>query len=55
MSLILMTQYFDTLKEMGLNGKQSTILIPHSPSSIHEIYDQIRNSIITGDQVSKST
>lgn len=52
MSLLLMTQYFDTLKEMGVSGNMNTILIPHSPSSVHELHDQIRNAIITGNQVS---
>ncbi len=47
MTLILMAQYFDTLKELGHNGKSNTILIPHSPSSIHEVYQQIRTSIMT--------
>lgn len=51
MSLMLMTQYFDTLKDLGASGKNSTILIPHSPSNIHEIYDQIRSAIITGNAV----
>ena len=51
MSLLLMTQYFDTLKEMGVSGNMNTILIPHSPSSVHELHDQIRNAIITANQI----
>lgn len=51
MSLILMVQYFDTLKDMGIHGKMSTILIPHSPSALQDLYQQIRNSVITGAQV----
>ncbi|HLD95272.1 MAG TPA: SPFH domain-containing protein [Alphaproteobacteria bacterium] len=51
MNLILMAQYFDTLKEMSLNGKLNTILIPHSPSSILDISTQIRDTIITANQV----
>ena len=54
MSLILMAQYFDTLKEMGLHGNMNTILIPHSPSGVHDLYEQIRNAIITGNEVSKN-
>ncbi len=53
MSLILMAQYFDTLKEMAAMGKMNTILIPHSPSSLHDVYDQIRTSIISANQVEK--
>lgn len=51
MTLILMAQYFDTLKEMGMHGKMNTILIPHSPASIHDMRDQIREAIITANQV----
>ena len=53
MGLILMAQYFDTLKELGTTGKSNTILIPHSPSSLHELYNQIRSAIISGNQVTK--
>ena len=51
MSLILMVQYFDTLKDMGMHGKMSTILIPHSPSSLQDLQQQIRNAVITANQV----
>lgn len=51
MSLILIAQYFDTLKEMGKNGNTNTIMIPHSPSSINDLQQQIRDAIITGNQV----
>jgi regulator of protease activity HflC (stomatin/prohibitin superfamily) len=53
MSLILMTQYFDTLKTMGTHGKMNTILLPHSPSGLNEIYDQIRTAMISANQVEK--
>jgi len=51
MSLILIAQYFDTLKEMGKNGNVNSIMIPHSPSSLGDLQDQIRNAIISGGQV----
>jgi regulator of protease activity HflC (stomatin/prohibitin superfamily) len=52
MNLVLMTQYFDTLKEIGLSGKSNTILIPHSPGGMGDISEQMRNAIITGNEVS---
>lgn len=56
MTLIMMAQYFDTLKDLGLHSNQNTILIPHSPSSMNDLFDQMRNAIITGNQaVEKST
>jgi regulator of protease activity HflC (stomatin/prohibitin superfamily) len=53
MSLVLMTQYFDTLKEIGAAGKSNTILIPHSPAHLSDLSDQMRNAIITGNKVSE--
>jgi len=53
MNLVLMTQYFDTLKEIGLAGKTNTILIPHSPGGMGDISDQMRDAIITANEVSK--
>lgn len=54
MNLVMMTQYFDTIKELGLSGKNSTILIPHGPSGMNDISDQIREAMITADQVNQS-
>lgn len=54
MNLVMMTQYFDTLKELGMNGKNSTILIPHSPSGMADISEQMRTAMITADAVTKS-
>ena len=51
MSLMLMTQYFDTLKEIGMHSKTNTILIPHSPSTSQDLYKQLCNSVITGQQI----
>jgi regulator of protease activity HflC (stomatin/prohibitin superfamily) len=51
MNLVLMTQYFDTLKEIGLSSKSNTILIPHSPGGMGDISEQMRNAIITANEV----
>ncbi len=51
MSLVLMTQYFDTLKEVGASAKSNTILIPHSPGYMQDLSEQLRNAIIVGNQV----
>lgn len=51
MSMIMMTQYFDTIKELSTTGKATTILIPHSPGSVADIAGQIRNSMIAAGEV----
>lgn len=53
MNLVLMTQYFDTLKEIGLSSKTNTILIPHSPGGMGDISEQMRNAIITANEVTQ--
>ncbi len=52
MHLILMTQYFDTLKDMGHASKTNTILIPHSPGALADLAAQLRTSMITANEVS---
>ncbi len=51
MVLVLMTQYFDTLKDIGAAAHSNTILMPHTPGSLSDYYDQIRNAIILGGAV----
>jgi regulator of protease activity HflC (stomatin/prohibitin superfamily) len=51
MQLVLMTQYFDTLKEIAANDHTNTILIPHTPNSLTDIFSQIRNAIIAGTEL----
>ncbi|MCA9323916.1 SPFH domain-containing protein [Candidatus Saccharibacteria bacterium] len=54
MNLVLMTQYFDTLKEVGLSSNSNTIMIPHSPAGMSDISDQLRNAMITANEISKN-
>lgn len=53
MSLVLLTQYFDTIKELGQSSNTNTILLPHSPGGLSDLQEQIRNTIITANEVSK--
>ncbi len=51
MNLVLMTQYFDTLKEIGASSRTNAILIPHSPGSLASLSEQMRNAMIEASQV----
>jgi regulator of protease activity HflC (stomatin/prohibitin superfamily) len=53
MNLVMMTQYFDTLKDIGLTSNSNTILIPHSPSGMSDLGEQMRNAMITAQEVTK--
>jgi len=50
MNLVLMTQYFDTLKEIGASSRSNMILIPHSPGGLVSLSEQIRNAMIEANQ-----
>ncbi len=54
MALVLMTQYFDTLKEIGAQDKSNTIFMPNSPGAMNEYLQQIM-SVVTGNQVSEKS
>ncbi|MEW5735586.1 MAG: SPFH domain-containing protein [Thermodesulfobacteriota bacterium] len=49
MNLVLMTQYFDTLKELGASSRTNTVLIPHSPGMLSDLSAQLRNAMVTAD------
>jgi regulator of protease activity HflC (stomatin/prohibitin superfamily) len=53
MNLVLLTQYFDTLKDIAANNKSTTILLPHSPGG-HDIASQIQQGIMTGELTTNS-
>jgi len=45
--LLLITQYFETLKDIGANSKSNSVFIPHSPAAgVQEISSQIRNGVL---------
>ena len=54
MQLVLMTQYFDTLKEIAANDHTNAILIPHTPNTLTDVYGQIRNAIIAGTELART-
>jgi regulator of protease activity HflC (stomatin/prohibitin superfamily) len=51
MQLVLMTQYFDTLKDIAANDHSNTILIPHTPNTLTDLFAQVRNAIIAGHEL----
>ncbi|KAI3517593.1 hypothetical protein L1887_16808 [Cichorium endivia] len=48
MDLIMITQYFDTIKDLGNSSKNTTVFIPHGPGHVRDISDQIRNGLMEG-------
>jgi regulator of protease activity HflC (stomatin/prohibitin superfamily) len=54
MALVLMTQYFDTLKEIGASDRSNTIFMPNSPAAMSDYLHQIMN-VVTGNEISEKT
>jgi regulator of protease activity HflC (stomatin/prohibitin superfamily) len=46
MQLVMVTQYFDTLKSIGENDKTNTLFLSHSPGAVKEVSDQILESLL---------
>ncbi|KAI4378120.1 hypothetical protein MLD38_015648 [Melastoma candidum] len=46
MDLIMVTQYFDTIKDLGNSSKNTTVFIPHGPGHVRDISEQIRNGMM---------
>ncbi|MEO9534350.1 MAG: SPFH domain-containing protein [Crocinitomicaceae bacterium] len=54
MQFVLMTQYFDTLNSIGANGKNSSILIPHTPAAMADFQSQIINGTLVGAKLNET-
>jgi len=50
MQLVLITQYFDTLKTIGDNGKTNTLFLAHSPGAVKDVADQIMQSMLVAQR-----
>lgn len=48
MTLVLMTQYYDMLTDVGRNSRTNTVMLPHSPGAVNELREQIIAAIETG-------
>jgi regulator of protease activity HflC (stomatin/prohibitin superfamily) len=46
MQLVMVTQYFDTLKSIGENDKTNTLFLSHSPGAVKDVSDQILQSML---------
>jgi regulator of protease activity HflC (stomatin/prohibitin superfamily) len=54
MAMVLLTQYFDTLKEVAGTNRSNTIMMPHTPNALTDLFAQFRNAIISGEIAAKA-
>ncbi|MFC1940650.1 SPFH domain-containing protein [Chloroflexota bacterium] len=53
MTLVLMTQYYDMLTDVGKNSRTNTIMLPHTPGAVGNIQEQIIASLEASKQLGK--
>ncbi|KAH0460292.1 hypothetical protein IEQ34_010955 [Dendrobium chrysotoxum] len=51
MDMVLITQYFDTMKEIGASSKSSAVFIPHGPGAVKDVAAQVRDGLLQGKNV----
>jgi regulator of protease activity HflC (stomatin/prohibitin superfamily) len=54
MQLVLVTQYFDTIKSIGESDKTNTLFLSHSPAAVKEIGDQVLQSMLVAERAKLS-
>jgi regulator of protease activity HflC (stomatin/prohibitin superfamily) len=52
MNLVLLTQYFDMMRDVGVSAGSKVILTPHSPAAVSDLSEQLRTAIMTGNEAS---
>jgi regulator of protease activity HflC (stomatin/prohibitin superfamily) len=50
MMLVLVTQYLDTMKEIGTQDKSNTIFVSHSPAAISSLFEEMQNAVMVGQK-----
>lgn len=53
LSMMLMTQYFDTLKDVGMASRNGTIFLPHGPGTIGDVSNQIRDGLLQANAMQR--
>ena len=50
MQLVLVTQYFDTIKSIGELDKTNTLFLSHSPGAVKDVADQVMQSMLIAER-----
>jgi regulator of protease activity HflC (stomatin/prohibitin superfamily) len=55
MMLVLVTQYLDTIKEIGAQDKSNTLFMSHSPAAMGDIFRQLQDAIMIGQKAAAAS
>lgn len=50
MMLVLVTQYLDTIKEIGASDKSNTLFMSHSPAAMGDLFKQLQDAVMIGQK-----
>ncbi|KAJ4868299.1 Hypersensitive-induced response protein 3 [Raphanus sativus] len=50
LDMVMITQYFDTMRDIGASSKSSAVFIPHGPGAVADVAAQIRNGLLQAHQ-----
>jgi regulator of protease activity HflC (stomatin/prohibitin superfamily) len=50
MMLVLVTQYLDTMKDIGSQDKTNTLFISHSPAAVGDLFKQMQDAVMIGQK-----
>lgn len=50
MMLVLITQYLDTVKEIGAQDKSNTLFMSHSPAAVGDLFRQMQEAVLVGQK-----
>ncbi|KAG5614832.1 hypothetical protein H5410_014656 [Solanum commersonii] len=51
MDMVLVNQYFDTMKVIGASSKSSAVVIPHGPGAVKDVASQIREGLLQAESI----
>lgn len=51
--LLLITQYFETLRDIAANSKSQTVFLPHGAGAVNDVASQIRNGLLQANAQQK--
>lgn len=52
MMIVLLTQYFDTLKDVADRGKSNTLMLPSNPGGLASFADELRKAMLSSNLIS---
>ncbi|HTW74403.1 MAG TPA: SPFH domain-containing protein [Steroidobacteraceae bacterium] len=51
MAMVLLTQYFDMMRDVAGGNRSNTVMMPHTPNALPDLFAQFRNAVIAGNAV----